>query len=238
MIPRAKRRSFRAFTLIELLVVIGIISILVAVSFPYLRAALIKANIVKCSGNLHSIGVAMISFAGDNNGNLPESGGVIPYNGPADPNTGKLGWTQQLEPYIGTDKTVYQCPDGMSLSGNATYCYFNGAHAGYNSASTPQFSAVSLIKCRDLSRHIISGDIAFPGVFGSSGLTDADKDDYSQDPAFNGGTSGTPTTIPIHMGSANLLFGDGHVESAKYFDPTTMATVYSGVNPNASVYLQ
>ena len=233
MITNVKRRSVGGFTLVELLVVIGIISILVAVSFPYIKSSLAKANMVKCSGNLRSIGVAMISFAGDNNGNLPESAneGAIVYNATSSV-TGQYGWTQQLQPYVGTSPTVFQCPEGMNLSGNASYSYFNGAHAGY-SASGGSDAAVSLIKCHDLSRHIISGDIAFPSVYGS-GLTDTDKSDYTVDPAFNGGTATAPTTIPIHLGNSNILFGDGHVESAKYFDPTTMTTVYAGVNGNTS----
>jgi prepilin-type processing-associated H-X9-DG protein len=59
---------------------------------------------------------------------------------------------------------------------------------------------------------------------------DADKDDYTQDPAFNGGTPTHPVTIPIHGGYSNILFGDGHVESLKYFDPTIYSTVYSPPN--------
>jgi len=232
MINNVKRRSSSGFTLVELLVVIGIIAILIAISFPYIKSAMAKANMIKCSSNLHFIGVGMISFAGDNNGNLPESGGTILYNN-TDPTTGKQGWTQQLQPYVGTNPSVFQCPEGMNLSGNGTYSYFNGAHAGY-SANHGSFAAVSLVKCHDLSRHIISGDISFPGVYGNSGSTDADKDDYTQDPAFDGGTVTSPITIPIHLGNSNLLFGDGHVESAKGFDPTTMTTVYAGLNGNTS----
>ena len=62
----------------ELLVVIGIIAILLTLGFPLMRTAFGHANIAKCSSNLHQIGVAMLVFAGDNDGNLPESGAVIP----------------------------------------------------------------------------------------------------------------------------------------------------------------
>ena len=72
------------------------------------------------------------------------------------------------------------------------------------------------------SKHIIAGDISVSGLFI---VTDADKDDYHQDPAFGGGG-----TIPIHMGSVNLLFADGHVDNARVFDPTKMTTVYGNNN--------
>jgi prepilin-type processing-associated H-X9-DG protein len=72
-------------------------------------------------------------------------------------------------------------------------------------------------------RHIISGDIANGKLFDP---LDADKDDYSQDPAFDGNTG----VIPIHLGSVNLLFADGHVENTRKFDPASMTTVYGDNN--------
>ena len=211
----------------ELLVVIGIIAILMALSFPIYRTAMAHANLAKCSSNLRSIGVAMLTFAGDNNGNLPESGATIPYNS-VDATTGQNGWCQQLEPYLGagTGKggpgTVFQCPDSsQTVPQNATYSYFNGAHAAMS--RTKGFAPVSLPLMHGSSMHIMAGDIAFGGMFQAN---DADKDDYTQDPAFNGNVG----TIPIHMGSVNILFADGHVDNVKKFDPVAMSTVYEDDN--------
>jgi prepilin-type N-terminal cleavage/methylation domain-containing protein/prepilin-type processing-associated H-X9-DG protein len=220
MNSNSHRKVRGGFTLTELLVVMGIIAILVAISFPIYRSAIAHANIAKCSFNLRRIGAGMLSFAADNNNNLPISGAVIPYDA-IDATTQQHGWTQQLEPYLGTGKAVYQCPDSsIAIPQNATYSYFNGSHAAlYQSQG---FSAVNLTRMHNLSQHIIGGDIAFNGGFTAD---DADKDDYTQDPAFNGNSG----TIPIHMGSSNVVFADGHVENAKKFDKDGMTTVYDGL---------
>src|ERR1051326_6785851 len=60
-----------AFTLIELLVVVAIIAVLAAILLPTLQNAKEAAKRTQCMNNLRQLGIAFVSYAGDNNGWLP-----------------------------------------------------------------------------------------------------------------------------------------------------------------------
>ncbi|MFT3788411.1 MAG: type II secretion system protein [Tepidisphaeraceae bacterium] len=71
----SRRRS--AFTLVELLVVIGIIALLVSILIPVLGTARERAMVVKCQAQLHSLGQAVLMYANENKGKVPqESEGI------------------------------------------------------------------------------------------------------------------------------------------------------------------
>jgi len=75
MIPRHAQSSARpqptAFTLIELLVVISIIALLVAMLLPALQSARDAAQSVRCLANLRQAGIALTSYGGDHDAQLP-----------------------------------------------------------------------------------------------------------------------------------------------------------------------
>jgi len=65
----------RGFTLIELLVVIAIIGILAAILLPVMAKMKAKARKIQCTNNMKQWGVALISYAGDNNNHFPDNKG-------------------------------------------------------------------------------------------------------------------------------------------------------------------
>jgi prepilin-type N-terminal cleavage/methylation domain-containing protein/prepilin-type processing-associated H-X9-DG protein len=203
------------FTMIELLVGLAIVGVLAAVLLSALSGVKDKAETALCSQNLKQIGVAVLTFAGENEGFCPMAGGSVPH-GSTDSTTGKPSWTEQLEPVLGEDRKVFRCPgSARALANNKTYGYFLGAHAAYVDAGG-SFAALNIKRIQSPSRYILGGDVT-TGAFLAD---DADKDDYTQNPF-----AAKPA---FHAGRTNLLFADGSVRGVDGFDSATMEITYSG----------
>jgi prepilin-type N-terminal cleavage/methylation domain-containing protein/prepilin-type processing-associated H-X9-DG protein len=93
----------QAFTLIELLVVIGIIAILAAITIPIALSMHTKGKQTASMSNMRQIGVALISYAGENNGNLPETTHTtgVKFN---------RAWIFALKPFLNDVDRVRICP--------------------------------------------------------------------------------------------------------------------------------
>lgn len=237
----------RAFTLIELLVVIAIIAILVALAMPSFRSVQENGRTVKCANNLRQIYSGMSLFADDHSNDFPESGSVIPWNA-TDGNTAQQSWMQQLTPYLGNLSdpattgnagSIFTCPSSSQVQQSTKYySYFNGVHAALayleQGGGQGNYAAINRTLIAHPAEQILSGDIT---DWPSSGINDADKDDYKQCPI--------DVQSNFHNHGINLLFCDGHVEEEKwngnlnpagYFDQTRMTTHYDGTGPTATSY--
>jgi prepilin-type N-terminal cleavage/methylation domain-containing protein/prepilin-type processing-associated H-X9-DG protein len=215
MIHNPPTRS--AFTLIELLVVISIIAILLVLIVPAVSRVRDSALTTKCASNLRQIGGGLLMYASEHDGSLPIAGADIPH-GSTDASTGQPGWTEQLEPYLGRDLRIYRCESCAKLHPESqVYSYFMGARAAYE-ANKGAFAALKLSRIAHPSRYILAGDISVGGAFTR---TDADKDDYTQDPAFGGDVD------KLHGHAANILFADGSVRPYKEFKKWEMEISYT-----------
>jgi prepilin-type N-terminal cleavage/methylation domain-containing protein/prepilin-type processing-associated H-X9-DG protein len=214
------RKIKQAFTLIELLVVIAIIAILASMLLPALGKAKERALTAQCTGNLRQIGYSMQMYGDDANGFLPQANGTVPWT-----NTAPFPWTRPLEDYYRTTN-VLRCPSMSRHYAQSPFTYFLG-----NRAIFVQTGAAGTLKLASItlgSQYILSGDSNW--AFDPS---DADPDNYTQDTLFS-------FTSPAHLGTVNILFGDGHVKNYKKFAPGEMTFSFSkpgvGFNDPATAF--
>ena len=127
------RGPVKGFTLIELLVVIAIIAILAAILFPVFAQAREKARQITCVANLKQLGLAVLMYNEDNDGDYypsvtereaPDPSGAIPS---ANYPTYYLQFSVRgmLDPYIpgavsNNGETVFHCPDGKTWAAPKT----------------------------------------------------------------------------------------------------------------------
>jgi prepilin-type N-terminal cleavage/methylation domain-containing protein/prepilin-type processing-associated H-X9-DG protein len=209
-----------AFTLIEILVVIAIIALLAAIIFPTFTRTRENARGISCASNLKQIGLALMQYTEDYEGFHPVAGADVPWD-TIDPTTQNYSWMQQVQAYV-KDRQVFHCPS----DGDSEYSYFLGSRAAYIVAG--QFAATDTRRIEYPTAFVVSGDTFSRN--GSFAVTDADKDDYSQN-CVGGEANGTPSIEwQRHNGGQNILFADGHAKRFTRYSPELMTFRYDSMH--------
>ena len=228
--PKLSKTS-GGFTLIELLVVAAIIGMLASLLLPALSRGRAAAVATECRGNLRDVGLAFRLYLDEFNHYPPTMGWAVLGANDAYGVLVLSDWKDTLASYIGVQGDGFvrrsatmrklRCPQVIRKGDGARA---NGQYA-YNASGTAKLRHASDLglggsadgphrvqptpegRVRMPAALIAAGDIA-PGltlnrIFESASTFDVCSSDRSMWP----GTS--------HGGGANMLFCDGHVESAR-----------------------
>ncbi|MAF64803.1 MAG: hypothetical protein CMJ84_03980 [Planctomycetes bacterium] len=213
-------RTRSGFTLIELLVVISIVALLIALLLPALEQAREHAQSINCMANEREIGLAISLYAEDNNGYFPISDGNVITNG-------VWYWPGKVFDYM-PSKASFQCPVRSEL---APDFYSYNANGYWWLLAWPSGNGIT----RDVHQRI--SDVRNPSSvillkentedFFNPGLDSLPELFAGFQPYFNyvkkngensGGRhfrgGGNIRKLVDPYGNDNILFVDGHVESA------------------------
>ena len=128
---RAKGTPF-GFSLVELLVVIGIIALLIGMLMPALSAARERASRTKCLANLRTLGQAMVMYANESRGWLPNQNARSTPNDAAGTNAVLVALNRD---YVRAP-AVFHCPsDGDPIPADivtADYTLADSARVSYD----------------------------------------------------------------------------------------------------------
>jgi len=237
------KRRITGFTLIELLVVIAIITLLLAVLMPSLNRAREQARNISCRSNLKNLGVALLSYALENDEKLPPLGDTDPLTGGgSDPRryVGKHWYerlaetgfvpvgcveTEEPPPFVNYTEGIWRCPTVQNSQvyprdWRATW----GAGYGVNQWLMNYANRKATPKFADLKNSpfaFLIGDCGRPMGDGTFNYTPWCKL-YPILP-FDLTKTGNPSEQPAcrHRGKANVTFVDGHVGDATFEEFST-----------------
>ncbi|MCK6489138.1 MAG: type II secretion system GspH family protein [Planctomycetes bacterium] len=200
----------RGFTLIELLVVIAIVAVLAGMLLPAVNLVRAAARQSVCASQQRQILLAVISYAGEQEGLLPDVDRADHRNwvaATASQIDAGAGWWYGWS--TGTDRALrklYLCPDGTKQTMfSINYMYHK--RVGLDVAGVPFYSSVALARVRQASEAVL--------------LMDGANVTYASNLGFEYSASYQPNYIDFrHRGRLVAGFVDGH--SASLATPWTL----------------
>lgn len=210
------------FTLVELLVVIGIITILIALLLPALRAAREQAKQVQCMSNLRQLGMMAHNYVSISNGYFPIAkygdGDEWDFRVVTDAVTGvKLVEPGILWLYKGTMK-IQQCPSYEQASSTATDPYtgynYNVSFIGHGHGEAV-FAPRKMSQVKRLSETALFGDGQYYGGTNKYMRAPVRENPVTIGDGVSVATRAAGTQGYRHRNSTNVCYADGHAAGAR-----------------------
>lgn len=206
------------FTLLELLVVLGIVAILASLLLPAIARSKHKAQLIRCKGNLHQMGIGLQNFVGDNHA-YPSIVGPTNSENPglwvSQLASGGFGVCKPVTNLI--DEGVWRCPSAPD------YLPFPNEDA---IASSYGYNVYGVLPVGDATNALGLHGSFVPGARGFAPVRESEVAAPADMMAIGDSIIGGLTfdrwdmrpnyrarAMARHQGRVNVMFCDGHVES-------------------------
>lgn len=212
-----RRSALRGVTLLELLVVMVVLAILAALVVPLVASVRAQGRQAACMSNMRQIGVALLRYAGENNGNFPETSHTtgVKFN---------RAWIFTLKPYLTNCDQVRISPSDphgkARLKANGTSYVLNSyvfvpqiGPFGERGASLNNLNRLPYPANTILAFNV--SDKQPPSVMNDHTHSDrwlGQWNRFCEDVEPNRHRAGSSNKDHTN-GSANYLYADGHVQS-------------------------